>query len=185
MVLEIVQYGHPSLRTKGRKVEAVNEKILTLIQDMIETMHAADGVGLAAQQIGRPLQLCVLDVRDVADRPSRMWIEGQETDPADHMPMVLLNPEIELLGSPDTGVEGCLSFPGLTADVTRPARVRVRACNEKNQPVTFEAEGLLSRAIQHEVDHLQGILFIDRLSPNEKRRIEPGLRKFIATNQRH
>lgn len=179
MVLEIVQYGHPSLRTKGRRITTVDAKLRALIEDMIETMHDADGVGLAAQQIGRPLQLCVLDVRDVPDRPSRLWIDGKEIDPEDFMPVILINPEVELLGAAETGVEGCLSFPGLTADVTRPERVRVRALNENNEPISFEAEGLLARAVQHEVDHLNGILFIDRLSPSEKKRLEPSLRKFV------
>jgi peptide deformylase len=179
MVLEIVQYGHPSLRTKGRRITTVDAKLRALIEDMIETMHDADGVGLAAQQIGRPLQLCVLDVRDVPDRPSRLWIDGKEIDPEDLMPVILINPEVELLGAAETGVEGCLSFPGLTADVTRPERVRVRALNENNEPISFEAEGLLARAVQHEVDHLNGILFIDRLSPSEKKRLEPSLRKFV------
>ena len=178
MLLEIVQYGHPSLRTKGRRIATVDEKIFGLASDMIETMHEADGVGLAAQQIGRPIQLCVLDVRDIADRPSQMWMDGKEVSPDDYMPMILVNPEVELLGEPDTGVEGCLSFPGITAEVTRPARVRVRATDEKNQPVTFEAAGLLARAVQHEVDHLNGVLFIDRLDPSEKKRIAPALRKF-------
>jgi peptide deformylase len=179
MVLEIVQYGHPSLRTKGRRITTVDAKLRALIEDMIETMHDADGVGLAAQQIGRPLQLCVLDVRDVPERPSRLWIDGKEIDPEDLMPVILINPEVELLGAAETGVEGCLSFPGLTADVTRPERVRVRALNENNEPISFEAEGLLARAVQHEVDHLNGILFIDRLSPSEKKRLEPSLRKFV------
>jgi len=178
MVLEIVQYGHPSLRSKGLRVSTIEEKHRKLAGEMIETMRDASGVGLAAQQIGRSLQLCVLDVSDIPDRPSRMWIDDQEVDPEDYMPMILFNPEIELLGPPESETEGCLSFPGLTAEITRPARVRVRALNEKSQPVAFTADGLLSRAVQHEVDHLNGILFIDRMDPEEKRRTAPALRKF-------
>jgi peptide deformylase len=96
MIREIVIYGDPILRTKGRKVIEVNDDIRQLAADMLETMQDAGGVGLAAQQVGEALQLTVIDVSHAENRPSRMWINGEEVDPDDHMPLVLLNPELKL-----------------------------------------------------------------------------------------
>jgi peptide deformylase len=132
---------------------------------MLETMYQAHGVGLAAQQVGEPLQLCVVDVRGADERPSKMWVEGEEVNPNDYMPMTLLNPVLRLVTPNETDVEGCLSFPELTGDVTRPERVKATFTQLDGTKFTFEASGLLSRAIQHEVDHLNGILFIDRMKP--------------------
>ena len=127
MILEIVQYGHPALRAKGRRVEKIDSRIRALAQDMLETMYDADGVGLAAQQVGMPVQLCVVDVTGVKDRPSALRIDWKAVDVEAHMPLVLINPEVETLGKLQTGVEGCLSFPGVRGDVTRPGTVRVKA----------------------------------------------------------
>ena len=180
MIREIVSYGHPALRAKGRRIAEVDERTRQLAADMIETMNEASGVGLAAQQVGLPLQLCVLDTRDVPERPSQMWIDGQKVDPDAHMPLVLVNPEIETSGAGEVGVEGCLSFPGISADVERPAKVKVRAEDLEGRAILFEAKGLLSRAVQHEFDHLQGILFIDRMSPKERQRIDPEVRALLG-----
>lgn len=169
MILDIVEYGHPALRAKGRNIEKIDHDLLQLISDMLETMYEADGVGLAAQQVGRPLQLCVIDVEGVKDRPSTMWVDGKKMILEDYMPMVLINPELELIGKPKAGVEGCLSFPGIRADIDRPPRVKVRALDAEGQPLAFEADGLLARAIQHEYDHLQGVLFIDRMSDKDRK----------------
>jgi peptide deformylase len=172
MILEIAQYGHPALRAKGKRVEKINARIRALAQEMLETMYGADGVGLAAQQVGMPIQLCVIDVTEVKDRPSVLRIDGNPVEIYAHMPLVLINPEIETFGESETGVEGCLSFPGARTDVIRPSAVRVRAQTLDESVLEFEAEGLLARVIQHEHDHLQGILFIDRVSAEERRRIE-------------
>lgn len=180
MIRDIVSYGHPALRAKGRRITEIDERIRQLAADMLETMENASGVGLAAQQVGLPLQMCVLDTRDVPERPSQMWIDGQKVDPDAHMPMVLVNPEMEAFGSAETGVEGCLSFPGISADVERPAKVRVRAKDLEGRDIAFEAKGLLSRAVQHEFDHLQGILFIDRMKPSERQRIDPEVRRILG-----
>lgn len=171
MILEIEQYGHPALRAKGRKVGEVDARLGQLIEDMLETMHKADGVGLAAQQVAMPLQLCVVDVTGVENRPSAMWVEGQKVDPSDFMPLVLINPEVTLSGREVKGSEGCLSFPGITADIMRPSHVRVKAMNAGGNPMEFEAEGLLSRAVQHEFDHLQGVLFIDRMGDDDRKKL--------------
>ncbi len=180
MLLPIVNYGHPALRRKGARIEALTPEIRQLAADMLETMHRASGVGLAAQQVARALQLTVVDVRGVEDRPSTMEIGGRPAKPEEHMPLVLINPEIEPHGAPDTGPEGCLSFPEIYADITRPETVTVRAQNERGEILEFRAGGLLSRAIQHEYDHLQGILFIDRMTAETKRGLQPELDRLQA-----
>lgn len=178
MILEIVQYGHPALRTKGRRIDKIDDNLRQLISDMVETMYDADGVGLAAQQVGRPLQLCVIDVVGVKDRPSAMRIGGRPVSIAEHMPLVLINPEVETFGKERKANEGCLSFPGVTAGIVRPASVRVKAQTLDGEPIEFEADGLLARAVLHENDHLQGVLFIDRMDPKERKALEPELESF-------
>ncbi len=176
MVLEIVKYGHPVLRQKGVRVESITPEITKLTHDMLETMKAAHGVGLAAQQVAQAVQLTVLDVRGVEDRPSTLQINGQPADVAAHMPMVLLNPEVTPAGGESEGPEGCLSFPQIYADILRPVLVDVKAMNEKGDPVAFRCGGLLARAVQHETDHLNGILFIDRLPHEVKQRLRKELK---------
>lgn len=168
MPLEIVKYGHPALRTPGQRIQEITPELRQFASDMIEAMHGAEGVGLAAQQVARPIQLCVLDVPESEDRPSGLWIDGQPRPLADHMPMVLINPEIKAGREKVIGPEGCLSFPEITADIRRPSRCKVSALDIDGKPLAFECDGLLSRAIQHEVDHLRGILFIDRMDSATK-----------------
>src|SRR6516165_7533332 len=168
MLLEVVKYGHPVLRQKGANIQSVNAEIKKLAADMLETMHANKGVGLAAQQIGRALQLTVLDVRDVKERPSWLELDGKPADVDAFMPLILINPEIKSLGEVVAGGEGCLSFPEIFGEIPRPESVDVKALNEKGKPVEFRCGGLLARAIQHEVDHLNGILFIDRMDKKTK-----------------
>src|SRR5512138_963816 len=107
MVLEVVKYGHPVLREKGARIASITPEITQLIADMFETMYAAHGVGLAAQQVGRALQLTVVDVRGVTDRPSSMEVDGQAVDPAAFMPMALINPDWRPLAPAVDGPEGC------------------------------------------------------------------------------
>jgi peptide deformylase len=164
MVLEIVKYGHPALRQKGAEIGKVDSKLRQLAVDMLETMDAANGVGLAAQQVGVPIQLTVIDVADVEDRPSTMKIDGKEVVLEEHMPLILLNPVLELSAEKEPGLEGCLSFPEMTAEITRSQHVKVRAKSLDGEEIAFEATGLLARALQHEVDHLNGVLFIDRMN---------------------
>lgn len=178
MILDIVQYGHPALRAKGSRVEKIDKKIVQLAEDMLETMVEADGVGLAAQQIGRPIQMCVIDVTDITSRPSAMRVEGKTVDPEEYMPLVMLNPEIEPYGKVDNGVEGCLSFPGLTSKIKRPESVRVRTQLLDGSTLAFEADGLLARAVQHEYDHLHGVLFIDRMTPTERKALDAEIESF-------
>jgi peptide deformylase len=175
MKLPVVQYGHPVLRQKGARIEQITPEIEKLIKDMFDTMYDAKGVGLAAQQVGRALQLTVIDVREITDRPSTLELNGQPADPDAFMPLVLINPEWKAVNDPVAGPEGCLSFPEIYADISRPETIDVTAMNEKGETISFRAGGLLSRAVQHEYDHLHGVLFIDRMDKPTLKKIKPEL----------
>jgi peptide deformylase len=177
MILPIVQYGHPVLRQKGAEIAEITQKIRDLAQDMLDTMYAASGVGLAAQQIGQALQMTVLDVRD-SDRPSQMFLGVREVSVDSKMPIVLLNPKITKAEGEELGVEGCLSFPKITADISRASTVHVSALQLNGQPIQFIATGLLGRAVQHELDHLNGVLFVDRMSNEIRKPLETTLEKM-------
>src|SRR5207245_2361704 len=127
MLLTIVKYGTPILREKGAKIESVTPGIRNLVGDMLETMYAHKGVGLAAQQIGLALQLTVIDVRGVTDRPSSLEFGGQPADVAGFMPLVLMNPKITAVGKPIAAPEGCLSFPEIFGEITRSDMLDVEA----------------------------------------------------------
>jgi peptide deformylase len=185
MILPILQYGDPILRAKGKQIEQIDDRIRELVANMIETMHAAHGVGLAAQQIGEPLQLTVLDISAVEDdRPSTLKLDDKDIDPKTVMPLVLINPEIELRGESEVGVEGCLSFPEITGDIERAQSVIVRAQSLEGGTIRFEASGFLARAIQHEGDHLNGILFIDRMRSAAKAALSSRLKRLQRETRR-
>ena len=184
MRLSILQYGDPILRAKGKHIEKIDNRIRELAQNMIETMHAANGVGLAAPQVGESLQLTVLDVSQVEDRPSTMKLNGENTDPQSAMPLVLINPEIDLGSETEMGTEGCLSFPEITGEIERAKSVTVRAQNLDGEAIEIEATGFLARAIQHEVDHLNGILFIDRMSSAAETSLSSKLKRLQKETQR-
>jgi peptide deformylase len=184
MKLSILQYGDPVLRAKGKRVDKIDNRVRELAQNMIETMHAANGVGLAAQQVGEALQLTVLDVSQVEDRPSTMKLKGKDIDPKNAMPLVLINPEIELCQETEVGTEGCLSFPEITGDIERAKSIRVCAQNLDGERTELETSGLLARAIQHELDHLNGILFIDRMSSAAKATLSSRLKRLQKETQR-
>ena len=184
MILDIVKYGEPILRQKGVKIEKLTPEIKKLIADMFETMHERHGVGLAAQQIGRALQLTVIDVSLVEDRPSTLELKGKPADPKDIMPLVLINPEITLIGDPVKTGEGCLSFPEIFAEISRPALVDVKALDKHLKPIQFRAGGLLARAVQHEADHLNGILFIDRMDKKTKEELRDELDALQAATKK-
>ena len=185
MILPILQYGDPILRVKGKPVEEIDDRIRELAVNMIETMHAAHGVGLAAQQIGEAVQLIVLDISAVEDRPSTLRLDGKDiADPKTAMPVVLINPEIELQGETEIGLEGCLSFPEITGDIERAQSVTVRAQNLQGEAIQIEASGFLARAIQHEGDHLNGILFIDRMHSAAKAALSSRLKRLQKETHR-
>lgn len=175
MIYSIVRYGDPILRKKGAVIPKITDEIRQLVKDMLETMNAAEGVGLAAQQIGKALQLAVVDVTLVTNRESRMWIKEEAVDPLHYMPLVLLNPEIVPTKKKVLGGEGCLSFPGLGADIPRSIRIQVKTQTLDGKEFVFEAGGLLGRAIQHEYDHLQGKLFIDHLDSEVRKSMKEDL----------
>jgi len=149
-----LHYPDPRLREKGRHVDAVTDEVKKLVDDMAETMYAAPGVGLAATQIGEPVQIFVVDT-------------AEEGAPSDFR--VFINPEILEREGDITWNEGCLSFPGVNEEIERAAKVRVRAQGRDGKTFELEAEGLLAVAIQHEYDHLQGVLMIDHMGPLKKR----------------
>ncbi len=180
MTLEVVKFGTPVLRQKGAPVERITPTIKKLIADMLDTMYAHKGIGLAAQQVGIPIQLLVIDVRGVTDRPSTLELEGVAADVQQFMPLVLMNPEITPAAQPVAGPEGCLSFPELYAPVTRPEVVDVKGLNAEGNEVKFRCGGLLARAVQHETDHLHGILFIDRMDKKTKEELRPELEVLQA-----
>jgi len=184
MKLPILQYGDPILRAKGRRIEKIDERIRQLTRDMIETMHAANGVGLAAQQVGEALQLTVLDVSQVEDRPSTMKLNGKDVDPRTAMPLILINPEIKLAGETEFATEACLSFPEISGQIGRAKSVIARAQTLEDGRIEIEASGLLGRAIQHEVDHLNGVLFIDRMNSAVKAALSSRLKRMQKETKR-
>jgi peptide deformylase len=184
MRLSILQYGDPVLRAKGKQIDKIDNRIRELAQNMIETMHAANGIGLAAQQVGEALQLTVLDISQVEDRPSTMKLHGRDVDPKTAMPLILINPEITLGDGSAVGTEGCLSFPEITGEIERAESASVRAKTLENKTIEIEATGLLARALQHEADHLNGILFIDRMSSAAKATLSSRLKRLQKETKR-
>ena len=177
MVLDITKYGHPVLREKGKRIERVTPEIRNLAADMLETMHAAEGLGLAAQQVGRAVMLTVIDVSG-SDRPSELLINGQLQNLAAAMPLVLVNPQIRNPEGEQIGAEGCLSIPEVNADIRRAQKVTVRAQDLDGKEIVFDCTGLLARAAQHEIDHLNGILFIDRMDAATRVSFDGKLKKM-------
>jgi peptide deformylase len=182
MKLPIVRYGDPILRAKGKRVLVIDDRLRELAANMLETMHEAHGIGLAAQQVGEALQLTVLDVSGAEDQVSTIKLNGVEADSNLSMPLVLLNPELSLGKENGLSVEGCLSFPEITADIRRALSVTVHAQDLEGDPIQIEATGLLARALQHEIDHLNGILFIDRMSAATKVALRSRLKRLRREN---
>jgi len=152
----IRQEGDEILKKKSKEVTQIDEKILELIQDMIETMHKYDGVGLAAVQVGVLKRIVVID----------LYEEGKP-------PYIIINPEIVKTKGVQTVDEGCLSFPNKFAKIERPKEVTVRALNEKGEKITIKGEDLLAQALCHEIDHLNGEVFIDKIIPGTMEIITP------------
>ena len=164
MSLKLRYFGDPVLRQSGRKIEKFDDQLASLSQEMIEVMRESDGIGLAAQQIGIAEQFCVMDVPEHPDYPILCVLDGKALSPSLLMPMSLANPIVSPLPSDEYYYEeGCLSFPGINADVARPEKISVSYQDMDGVAHTLECDGLLARCIQHEVDHLNGVLFIDRM----------------------
>jgi len=167
-VRPIVTYPNDVLTRRADRVGAIDADLRRLVADMIETMYAAPGVGLAAPQVGVSLQLAVVDI-SVGEDPSQL--------------LVLINPELTAEAGKQVDEEGCLSFPGFTEMVERPMSVTLAARDLENQPFTIDAEGFLARAFCHEIDHLNGVLFLDRMSSLKRQLIRRRIKKAVAAGE--
>ena len=176
MVLEVVKYGSDILREKARRVPLVTDELRALAADMIETMHAAKGVGLAAEQIGRTESLCVIDIPSGCedDKAVEAFNASQVS-----MPLVMFNPEVIATAGEQFGKEGCLSFPSVGGTVTRPAEVTFQYQDASGRPQMATAKGFLARAVMHETDHLAGVLYIDRMNDSERAAVAGRLKKLV------
>lgn len=180
MILEITQYGNPVLRKKCRPVTEVTDEVRALAEDMIETMRHAQGVGLAAPQVARDLQMAVVDVSHDPECISFLKVDGKDAPLAELMPLVFINPVLEFGRERESQTEGCLSIEGINAEVRRPIEVKATLELLDGRRILVETDGLLSRAIQHEVDHLNGVLFVDRLSAGTKLSIKRKLKRLLV-----
>jgi peptide deformylase len=176
MVLKIVRFNESVLRKKGARVTTFNAALARLADDMVETMHAAEGIGLAAQQIGQAIQLCVIDLRP--SEAEFAWEYNGTRPPLElFMPLTLVNPEVTAVPKPETVYEeGCLSFPEIRGDVVRPDEITVKFQDVTGHAHVLRCTGLLSRCVQHEVDHLNGVLYIDRMEKDVLAAIDPELK---------
>ena len=178
MVLPIVKYGEKVLREKAVPVPMVTPELVRLAEDMVATMHKARGVGLAAEQVGRLEALCVIDVptdceEDDATREFNSRVE---------MPLVMFNPQILSLDGEQEGKEGCLSFPDMGAPLRRAAEATVQYVDASGLPQIATVRGFLARAVQHETDHLNGVLYVDRLLADDRAKIERKIETLCRKN---
>ncbi len=168
MLLPILKYGAPELKTVSSPVDVFNSEIEKIVKNMFETMYAAPGIGLAANQIGLGIRLATIDL-SVGEDPSQM--------------IVLCNPEIVSAEGEQKSDEGCLSIPEFSETVARPRKLIVRGLDLHGEPFQVEGEGLLARCLSHEIDHLNGILFIDHLSPLKKAFIRNKIKKLAKAGE--
>lgn len=168
MIRPILKYGAPELEEPSEEIACFDEELRELVRDMFETMYAAPGIGLAAPQIGVNKRLTVIDLTSGQEKGNQL---------------VLINPSIVAEEGSQKEEEGCLSIPGITAAVKRPRWVRVRALNLDAKEFELEAEDLLARALCHEIDHLDGVLYIDRISPLKRDMIKRKIRKMVRNGE--
>lgn len=180
MILDIVQYGDPVLRERCGKVEQVDDELRKLVEDMVETMYDAQGVGLAAPQVGVAISLAVVDVSHDPECITFLKVNGEDAELGSIMPLVFINPELEFGKDREKDTEGCLSISEIRADVRRPATVKASLPQLDGSVLEIETDGLLARAIQHETDHLNGVLFIDRVSPAAKLSVKRKLKRLVG-----
>ena len=168
MQLSIIHYPHPTLRVRSKSIRRVDKELRNMAAQMLDLMYEADGVGLAANQVDLPIRLFVAN-------PSGERGDGEE--------LVLLNPELQMPKGNETGQEGCLSLPGLYGQVKRPKSIRLSAYDLKGNPVEREVDGFLARVLQHENDHLDGVLFFDRMTEEAKRELDDPLIELETVHQ--
>lgn len=176
--LEVLTFPNPRLRHKAKPIDKITPEIQQLATDMLETMYAEKGIGLAAIQVGVEKRLLVMDIRPVGD-DDRYDLSGfSELEKQVPMPLVILNPEILKKQGRTTYEEGCLSVPGYYETVSRDEYIEVRGMDINGNPLELKLDGLLAICMQHEIDHLDGKVFIDRLSPIKSMRIKSKIKKF-------
>lgn len=165
-ILPIKKYPHPILRQKAKKVTRIRKRTLNLIHNMIETMYAQKGIGLAANQVGVLQRIIIVDITPQDERNNKDQF---------YKPIVFINPKILSAEGENVAEEGCLSFPGIIKEIKRATQIKVRSWNVNEEIIEIEASGLPARIIQHEIDHLNGILFIDHLDEEVKKSIQEQL----------
>jgi peptide deformylase len=168
MILPILKYGAPELRTASKDVESFDEKLEKIVKNMVETMYAAPGIGLAAAQVGINIRLTTIDL-SVGEEPGKL--------------IVLCNPEIILAEGTQKNDEGCLSVPDFSETVSRPQTMVVRGMNVKGEEIQIDADGLLARCLSHEIDHLNGVLFVDHLSSLKRTLIRNKIKKLAKAGE--
>lgn len=187
MRLRVTQYGEPILREVGARISDFDHTLAQLADDMVDTMYEEEGIGLAAQQIGQALQLCVVDVRppEGSDVAFSYSYDGRQPPLDLFMPLVLCNPRVRIIDDREEDYEeGCLSFPEVNGKVIRPIGVRCEFQDVQGNPHTIEADGLLGRCILHEVDHLNGELFIDKMNKRDLKKNEAKIKKLKRESRR-
>jgi peptide deformylase len=181
MILRITQYGEPILRKVGEPITKFDEALAELAKDMVDTMYEEEGIGLAAQQVDRALQICVIDVRppEGVEVPFNYNYDGKQPPLDLIMPMAIVNPKVTIIdNTEDVYEEGCLSFPGVNGKVDRPIWIRCEFQDTEGNSHVIEADGLLGRCILHEVDHLNGKLFIDLMQKRDLKKNETKIKKL-------
>lgn len=179
MVLRVTHYGEPILRQTGETVTVFDDQLKELADNMVETMYAAEGIGLAAQQIDKALMLCVVDVSMLPEEELDYQVDGLRPPIDLLMPMALVNPVVRVLpGRSLVGEEGCLSFPDIRGDVSRPESIEVTYQDLKGTPHRLVCSGWFARVVQHEVDHLNGRLFIDHMEKRKLRLLDQKLKRL-------
>ena len=177
MALKVYKYGEAVLRERAQPVAIVTDELRNLAEEMIDAMHKARGVGLAAQQVGRLEKMCVIDIPEGCEEP-----EDELFNAPVAMPLKLFNPEIIAQEGSQHDKEGCLSFPGVGGSITRAQQVTCQYLDEENRPQIMMARGFLARALQHEIDHLNGILYVDHMSAVERLTYASKLKKLAKEN---
>ena len=177
LALRVYKYGERILREKSEPVVVVDQQLRKLADDMVETMHEARGVGLAAQQVGRRERMCVIDIPAGCDS-----VENEAFNAPIRMPLKLFNPTIVSCEGSQRDKEGCLSFPGVGGTLTRAAQVVCQYMDEENRPQVITAKGFLARALQHEIDHLDGVLYVDHMTAVERLALAAKLKKLAKAN---
>lgn len=184
MILPIYTYGTKILRTKAKPLRNIDESTIKLVMDMFDTMHATKGVGLAATQVGKLHRVLVVDISDIEEEKEEETTESSDGIPPNrerfksHPPIALINPEVISMDGQWSMEEGCLSIPDVRDSVEREENIMIRYKDTNFREVELQADGLLARVILHEIDHLNGVVFIDHLSPQKRKAHKEQLKKI-------